>query len=245
MATRTPTRPRAAEHPRGAAKPAAAQAGRAQARRPASRPGPTPAPASARRGRSRCCAASGSASPTWSAGWPAGSAAAPATSTPRTAGTASGSRCSAWPPSWRRSSGGTCRGRSARSSTRGRGHLRPGRPGRARWCCSASGCGILRHPQDAEAGGRIGIGLGRSCWPSSAWSTSPAACPTPAEGHGGPLREAGGYLGYLVGLAARVRGLDLRRGAAAGAAAGLRPARGHRDAAARAARAGQGTCSPG
>ena len=41
-------------------------------------------------------------------------------------------------------------------------------------------------------------GWAASRWPSWAWSTSPAGCPTPAEGHGVPLREGGGYLGYLV-----------------------------------------------
>ena len=102
------------------------------------------------------------------------------------------------------------------------------------------GVRILRHPQDAEAGGRIGIGLGSIALAVLGLVHIARGLPDPGEGHGVPLREGGGYLGYLVASPLVVRGLDLRRGAAAGAAAGLRPAGGHRHAAARAARAGQG-----
>ncbi len=55
---------------------------------------------------------------------------------------------------------------------------------------------ILRHPQDAEAGGRIGIGL--SALVLSVLGLVHIARGLPDPGQPVQLREAGGYLGYLV-----------------------------------------------
>ncbi len=58
------------------------------------------------------------------------------------------------------------------------------------------GVRILRHPQDAEAGGRIGIGLGALVL--SVLGLVHIARGLPDPGKHDELREAGGYLGYLV-----------------------------------------------
>ncbi len=58
------------------------------------------------------------------------------------------------------------------------------------------GIRILRHPQDAEAGGRIGIGLGSLML--SVLGLVHIARGLPDPGKHDALREAGGYLGYLV-----------------------------------------------
>ncbi len=58
------------------------------------------------------------------------------------------------------------------------------------------GVRILRHPQDAEAGGRIGIGVGSLVL--SVLGLVHIARGLPDPGHPVQLREAGGYLGYLV-----------------------------------------------
>jgi DNA segregation ATPase FtsK/SpoIIIE, S-DNA-T family len=60
------------------------------------------------------------------------------------------------------------------------------------------GVRILRHPQDAEAGGRIGIGLGSIGLAVLGLVHIARGLPDPGQGHGVPLREGGGYLGYLV-----------------------------------------------
>ena len=158
MATRTPTRPRGSGSRAGAKpaarKPAARKPGRPEAGRPQAAPG---RPAVAGPGAARPVARH---RPPGRRRWPAGSAAAPATSTRRTAATASAWRCSAWPPSWRRSSGGTCRAPSARSCTPSSPAPSAGSAWSLPLVLLGLGVRILRHPQDAEAGGRIGIGLG-------------------------------------------------------------------------------------
>jgi S-DNA-T family DNA segregation ATPase FtsK/SpoIIIE len=58
------------------------------------------------------------------------------------------------------------------------------------------GLRILRHPQDAEAGGRIGIGLGAVMLATLGLVHIARGLPDPAQHQ--ELREAGGYLGYLV-----------------------------------------------
>ena len=60
------------------------------------------------------------------------------------------------------------------------------------------GVRILRHPQDTEAGGRIGIGLGSIALAVLGLVHIARGLPDPNQGHGVPLREGGGYLGYLV-----------------------------------------------
>jgi S-DNA-T family DNA segregation ATPase FtsK/SpoIIIE len=60
------------------------------------------------------------------------------------------------------------------------------------------GVRILRHPQDAEAGGRIGIGLGALVLSVLGLVHIARGLPDPGLEDGRPLREAGGYLGYLV-----------------------------------------------
>jgi DNA segregation ATPase FtsK/SpoIIIE, S-DNA-T family len=60
------------------------------------------------------------------------------------------------------------------------------------------GLRILRHPQDAEAGGRVGIGLGTLGLAVLGLVHIARGLPDPGQGHGVPLREGGGYLGYLV-----------------------------------------------
>ncbi len=58
------------------------------------------------------------------------------------------------------------------------------------------GIRILRHPQDAEAGGRIGIGLGSLVLSVLGLVHIARGLPDPSKHDA--LREAGGYLGYLV-----------------------------------------------
>ena len=58
------------------------------------------------------------------------------------------------------------------------------------------GIRILRHPQDAEAGGRIGIGLGALVLSVLGLVHIARGLPDPSKHEA--LREAGGYLGYLV-----------------------------------------------
>jgi S-DNA-T family DNA segregation ATPase FtsK/SpoIIIE len=58
------------------------------------------------------------------------------------------------------------------------------------------GIRILRHPQDAEAGGRIGIGLGALVLSVLGLVHIARGLPDPSKHD--ELREAGGYLGYLV-----------------------------------------------
>ncbi len=58
------------------------------------------------------------------------------------------------------------------------------------------GVRILRHPQDAESGGRIGIGLGAVVLAVIGLVHIARGLPDPAMHD--ELREAGGYLGYLV-----------------------------------------------
>ena len=58
------------------------------------------------------------------------------------------------------------------------------------------GVRILRHPQDAESGGRIGIGLGAVVLAVIGLVHIAHGLPDPAMHD--ELREAGGYLGYLV-----------------------------------------------
>jgi S-DNA-T family DNA segregation ATPase FtsK/SpoIIIE len=58
------------------------------------------------------------------------------------------------------------------------------------------GLRILRHPQDAESGGRIGVGLGALVLAVLGLVHIARGLPDPA--HGVALREGGGYLGYLV-----------------------------------------------
>ena len=137
-----------------------------------------------------------------------------------------------------RSSGGTCRAPSAGSCTPSSPAPSAGSAWCCRWSCSASGsasCGTRRTPRPAAGSAS---GSAPSCSRSSAWCTSPGACPTPSKHD--ELREAGGYLGFLVSLPAGRGRHDVRRGAAARAADALRPARGHRHPAARPARPGQG-----
>ncbi len=58
------------------------------------------------------------------------------------------------------------------------------------------GIRILRHPQDAESGGRIGIGLGAVVLAVLGLVHIAGGLPDPSRPKA--LREAGGYLGYLV-----------------------------------------------
>ncbi len=58
------------------------------------------------------------------------------------------------------------------------------------------GVRILRHPQDAESGGRVGIGLGAVLLSTLGLVHIARGLPDPAQHDA--LREAGGYLGYLV-----------------------------------------------
>src|SRR6478735_2304836 len=58
------------------------------------------------------------------------------------------------------------------------------------------GIRILRHPQDTEAGGRIGIGLGALVLSVLGLVHIARGLPDPSKHE--ELREAGGYLGYLV-----------------------------------------------
>ena len=60
------------------------------------------------------------------------------------------------------------------------------------------GVRILRHPQDTEARGRVGIGLGAIGVAVLGLVHIAQGLPDPNQGNGGPLREGGGYLGYLI-----------------------------------------------
>ena len=60
------------------------------------------------------------------------------------------------------------------------------------------GVRILRHPQDAESGGRIGIGLAAIALAVLGLVHIARGLPAPPDEHGALLREAGGYLGFLV-----------------------------------------------
>jgi len=60
------------------------------------------------------------------------------------------------------------------------------------------GVRLLRHPEDAEYGGRIGIGLGALVLSTSGLVHIARGLPAPPDGDGRLLREAGGYVGFLV-----------------------------------------------
>jgi DNA segregation ATPase FtsK/SpoIIIE, S-DNA-T family len=60
------------------------------------------------------------------------------------------------------------------------------------------GVRLLRHPEDAESGGRIGIGLGALVLSGSGLVHIARGLPAPPDDHGRLIREAGGYIGFLV-----------------------------------------------
>jgi DNA segregation ATPase FtsK/SpoIIIE, S-DNA-T family len=60
------------------------------------------------------------------------------------------------------------------------------------------GVRLLRHPEDAESGGRIGIGLGALVLSTSGLVHIARGLPAPPDGHGALIRDAGGYVGFLV-----------------------------------------------
>ena len=185
MATRTPTRPR------GTAKSAARKPA------PAGRPPASRRPAAGLATGRTAVAGAGAARalarhrPPGRRRWPGASAAAPATSTRRTAATASAWPCSGWPPSSPPSSGGACADRSVGvvhavvAGTFGRvGLVLP-------LVLLGLGVRLLRHPR----GRRVRRPhrhrpRARSCSRSSAWCTSPAGCPTAAMHDGSCARPA-------------------------------------------------------
>ena len=60
------------------------------------------------------------------------------------------------------------------------------------------GVRLLRHPEDAESGGRIGIGLGALVLSTSGLVHIARGLPAPPDDHGRLIRDAGGYIGFLV-----------------------------------------------
>ncbi|MCY7372510.1 MAG: DNA translocase FtsK, partial [Spirochaetaceae bacterium] len=60
------------------------------------------------------------------------------------------------------------------------------------------GLRLLRHPEDAQAGGRIGIGLGAVVLAVTGLVHISRGLPAPPDGGGEEIREAGGYVGFLV-----------------------------------------------
>ena len=60
------------------------------------------------------------------------------------------------------------------------------------------GLRLLRHPEDADAGGRIGIGLGAVVLAVTGLVHISRGLPAPPDGGGQEIREAGGYVGFLV-----------------------------------------------
>ncbi|MDQ1617575.1 MAG: segregation ATPase FtsK/SpoIIIE, family [Actinomycetota bacterium] len=60
------------------------------------------------------------------------------------------------------------------------------------------GIRLLRHPEDAEAGGRIGIGLGALTLAATGLVHIARGLPAPPDQDGRLLRDAGGYIGFLV-----------------------------------------------
>ncbi len=60
------------------------------------------------------------------------------------------------------------------------------------------GVRLLRHPEDAESGGRIGIGLGALVLSAAGLVHIARGLPAPPDGHGALIRDAGGYIGFLV-----------------------------------------------
>ena len=60
------------------------------------------------------------------------------------------------------------------------------------------GLRLLRHPEDARAGGRIGIGLGAVVLATSGLVHISRGLPAPPDGDGALIRDAGGYVGFLV-----------------------------------------------
>jgi DNA segregation ATPase FtsK/SpoIIIE, S-DNA-T family len=60
------------------------------------------------------------------------------------------------------------------------------------------GVRLLRHPEDAKAGGRIGIGLGALVLSTSGLVHIARGLPAPPDDHGQLIRKAGGYIGFLV-----------------------------------------------
>ena len=60
------------------------------------------------------------------------------------------------------------------------------------------GVRLLRHPEDAESGGRISIGLGALVLSTSGLVHIARGLPAPPDDHGRLIRDAGGYIGFLV-----------------------------------------------
>jgi len=60
------------------------------------------------------------------------------------------------------------------------------------------GLRLLRHPEDSQAGGRIGIGLGAVVLSTSGLVHIARGLPAPPDGDGALIRDAGGYVGFLA-----------------------------------------------
>jgi S-DNA-T family DNA segregation ATPase FtsK/SpoIIIE len=60
------------------------------------------------------------------------------------------------------------------------------------------GVRLLRHPEDADSGGRISIGLGALVLSTSGLVHIARGLPAPPDDDGRLLRDAGGYIGFLV-----------------------------------------------
>jgi S-DNA-T family DNA segregation ATPase FtsK/SpoIIIE len=60
------------------------------------------------------------------------------------------------------------------------------------------GLRIFIHTDDAETGGRIGIGLGALVLSTSGLVHIACGLPAPPDAHGALIRDAGGYVGFLV-----------------------------------------------
>jgi S-DNA-T family DNA segregation ATPase FtsK/SpoIIIE len=61
----------------------------------------------------------------------------------------------------------------------------------------ALGIRLLRHPEDAQASGRVGIGLGAIVLAATGLVHIAQGLPAPPDGQGS-MRDAGGYVGFLV-----------------------------------------------